>query len=97
MERGFEFIAHGGTYVMISVVRDSITFSDPEFHKREATLMGSRNATVEDFRYVEQCLRDGLIPDQALNTHRIPLSEVATRFTTLLDPQQGVVKAIIEC
>ena len=97
MERGFEFIAHGGTYVMISVVRDSITFSDPEFHKREATLMGSRNATVEDFRYVEQCLRDGLIPDQALNTHRIPLSEVVNQFTTLLDPQQGVVKAIIEC
>ena len=59
--------------------------------------MGSRNATVEDFRYVEQCLRDGLIPDQALNTHRIPLNEVASRFSTLLDPQQGVVKAIIEC
>ena len=97
MERGFEFIAHGGTYVMISVVRDSITFSDPEFHKREATLMGSRNATVEDFRYVEQCLRDGLIPDQALNTHRIALSEVVDLFPTLLDPQQGVVKAIIEC
>ena len=97
MERGFEFIAHGGTYVMISVVRDSITFSDPEFHKREATLMGSRNATVEDFRYVEQCLRDGLIPDRALNTHRIALSEVVNLFPTLLDPQQGVVKAIIEC
>src|SRR5207244_4411904 len=60
MERGFEFIAHGGKYVLVSIVRDTISFSDPEFHKREATLMGSRNATVEDFRYVEQCLRDGL-------------------------------------
>ncbi|MNT84937.1 hypothetical protein D3C72_2250350 [compost metagenome] len=59
--------------------------------------MGSRNATVEDFRHVEQCLRDGLIPNQALNTHRIPLSDVANAFTTLLDPKQGVVKAIIEC
>nr|GFD54381.1 alcohol dehydrogenase, putative [Tanacetum cinerariifolium] len=67
MERGFEFIAHGGKYVLVSIVRDTISFSDPEFHKREATLMGSRNATVEDFRYVEQCLRDGLIPDAALN------------------------------
>ncbi|WP_434604591.1 zinc-binding alcohol dehydrogenase family protein [Pseudomonas sp. Z4-7] len=97
MERGFEFIAHGGTYVMISVVRDSITFSDPEFHKREATLMGSRNATREDFQYVEQCLREGLIPDAALNTHRLLLSDVARSFSTLLDPNQGVVKAIIEC
>lgn len=97
MERGFEFIAHGGTYVMISVVRDSITFSDPEFHKREATLMGSRNATQEDFRHVEECLRNGLIPDAALNTHRLTLSDVPSSFTTLLDPKQGVVKAIIEC
>ncbi|MCD7040069.1 MULTISPECIES: zinc-binding alcohol dehydrogenase family protein [Pseudomonas] len=97
MERGFEFIAHGGTYVMISVVRDSITFSDPEFHKREATLMGSRNATQEDFRHVEECLRNGLIPEAALNTHRLTLSDVPSSFTTLLDPKQGVVKAIIEC
>ena len=97
MERGFEFIAHGGTYVMISVVRDSITFSDPEFHKREATLMGSRNATKEDFHYVEECLRNGLIPDAALNTHRLTLNDVASSFATLLDPKQGVVKAIIEC
>jgi len=97
MERGFEFIAHGGTYVMISVVRDSITFSDPEFHKREATLMGSRNATHEDFRYVEECLRNGLIPRAALNTHRLTLSDVPSTFATLLDPKQGVVKAIIEC
>jgi 2-desacetyl-2-hydroxyethyl bacteriochlorophyllide A dehydrogenase len=97
MERGFEFIAHGGKYVLVSIVRDTISFSDPEFHKREATLLGSRNATVEDFRYVEQCLRDGLIPDAALNTHRMTLAEVTERFTTLLDPAQGVVKAIVEC
>jgi 2-desacetyl-2-hydroxyethyl bacteriochlorophyllide A dehydrogenase len=97
MERGFEFIAHGGKYVLVSIVRDTISFSDPEFHKREATLMGSRNATVEDFRYVEQCLRDGLIPDAALNTHRMKLDEVTERFQTLLDPAQGVVKAIVEC
>ena len=97
MERGFEFIAHAGKYVMISVVKQNITFSDPEFHKREATLMGSRNATVEDFRYVEQCLREGLIPDAALNTHRMTLATVTSQFPTLLDPAQAVVKAIIEC
>jgi threonine dehydrogenase-like Zn-dependent dehydrogenase len=97
MERGFEFIAHGGKYVLVSIVLNTISFSDPEFHKREATLMGSRNATVEDFRFVEQCLREGLIPDAALNTHRMTLSEVTSRFSTLLDPTQGVVKAIVEC
>ncbi|WP_397459173.1 zinc-binding alcohol dehydrogenase family protein [Pseudomonas asplenii] len=97
MERGFEFIAHGGKYVMISVVKDTITFSDPEFHKREATLLGSRNATAEDFHYVQQCLREGLIPNTALNTHRMSLADVSSQFSTLLDSSQGVIKAIIEC
>jgi threonine dehydrogenase-like Zn-dependent dehydrogenase len=97
MERGFQFIAHGGKYVMVSVVRDNITFSDPEFHKREATLLGSRNATMEDFETVLSAMRAGKIPTAALNTHRMPLSDVASNFKTLLDPQQGVVKALIEC
>ena len=97
MERGFEFVAHGGTYVMVSVVRDHIRFSDPEFHKRETTLVGSRNATMEDFETVLAAMRAGQIPDVALNTHRMPLSRVPTDFATLLDPANGVVKAIVEC
>lgn len=97
MERGFQFIAHGGKYVMVSVVRDNITFSDPEFHKREATLLGSRNATMEDFETVLTAMRAGQIPTAALNTHRMPLAKVPSDFETLLDPKAGVVKALVEC
>jgi 2-desacetyl-2-hydroxyethyl bacteriochlorophyllide A dehydrogenase len=96
MERGFQFVAHGGTYVLISVVGASITFSDPEFHKREMTLMGSRNATAEDFETVLNAMRNGLIP-LALNTHRLTLAEVPAKFQDLLDPKAGVIKAIVEC
>jgi 2-desacetyl-2-hydroxyethyl bacteriochlorophyllide A dehydrogenase len=97
MERGFEFIAHGGRYVLISIVPGQIGFSDPEFHKREATLLSSRNATAEDFATVMQAMRAGLVPDRALNTHRMALAEVPARFAQLLDPAAGVVKAIVEC
>ncbi|MDY7579007.1 zinc-binding alcohol dehydrogenase family protein [Herbaspirillum sp. RTI4] len=97
MERGFKFVAHGGTYVLISVVGATISFSDPEFHKRETTLLGSRNATVEDFETVLKAMRAGQIPDAALNTHRLNLADVPADFQKLLDPAQGVVKAIIEC
>jgi 2-desacetyl-2-hydroxyethyl bacteriochlorophyllide A dehydrogenase len=97
MERGFGLIAHGGKYVLVSVVRDSISFADPEFHKRETTLLGSRNATMEDFETVLSAMRAGQIPDAALNTHRLPLASVPTDFASLLDPARGVVKAIVEC
>ncbi|HEY9023579.1 MAG TPA: zinc-binding alcohol dehydrogenase family protein [Burkholderiaceae bacterium] len=97
MERGFRFIAHGGRYVLVSIVPGDITFSDPEFHKREATLLSSRNATLEDFETVLAAMRAGLVPDAAMNTHRLPLARVPAEFATLLDPAQRVVKAIVEC
>jgi threonine dehydrogenase-like Zn-dependent dehydrogenase len=97
MERGFQFVAHGGRYVLVSIVRDRITFDDPEFHKRETTLLASRNATMVDFDTVLAATRSGKIPTSALNTHRMPLARVPHDFHSLLDPSQAVVKAIIEC
>jgi 2-desacetyl-2-hydroxyethyl bacteriochlorophyllide A dehydrogenase len=97
MERGFEFIAHGGRYVLISIVRDNISFPDPEFHKREATLLSSRNATAEDFETVLAAMRAGEVPGAALNTHRLQLADVPAQFAGLLDAKAGVVKAIVEC
>ena len=96
MERGFRFVAHAGTYVLISVVSADITFNDPEFHKRETTLLGSRNATADDFDTVVATMREGRVP-AGLNTHRMTLADVPEKFPMLLDPRAGVVKAIVEC
>jgi 2-desacetyl-2-hydroxyethyl bacteriochlorophyllide A dehydrogenase len=97
MERGFRFIAHGGRYVLVSIVQGRIGFSDPEFHKREATLLSSRNATTEDFETVLAAMRAGQVPDAALATHRLQLADLPRDFATLLDPNQHVIKAIVEC
>jgi 2-desacetyl-2-hydroxyethyl bacteriochlorophyllide A dehydrogenase len=97
MERGFRFIAHGGRYVLVSIVQGQIAFSDPEFHKREATLLASRNATTEDFETVLAAMRAGHVPSAALATHRMKLADVPGSFARLLDPAQGVIKAIVEC
>ncbi|KKX31933.1 zinc-binding alcohol dehydrogenase family protein [Rhizobium sp. LC145] len=95
IERGFSLVGHGGTYVLVSIVASDITFSDPEFHKRETTLLGSRNATVADFERVMEAMRAGEVPE-ALITHRMTLAEVPERFAGLTDPAAGVVKALVE-
>jgi threonine dehydrogenase-like Zn-dependent dehydrogenase len=97
MERGFRFIAHGGCYVLVSIVRGDIRFSDPEFHRRETTLLSSRNATTEDFETVVKAMREGRVPDAALATHRLALADLPAGFARLLDPAEGVIKAIVEC
>jgi threonine dehydrogenase-like Zn-dependent dehydrogenase len=52
IDTAFQYIAHGGRYILIGLQKGDITVSHPQFHKREATLMSSRNATREDFNHV---------------------------------------------
>lgn len=96
MERGLDFVAHGGSYVLVSIVRDRTSFSDPEFHKRETTLLGSRNATPEDFRAVLAAIKAGLVPTGLMATHRSTLAEFPSVLPGWMDPASGVIKAIIE-
>nr|WP_067294347.1 zinc-binding alcohol dehydrogenase family protein [Marinobacterium profundum] len=96
MMAGFDWIAHGGSYVLVSVVKADITFSDPEFHKRELSLLGSRNATREDFERVVSCLLDGSVQASAMITHRGHLSQLAELFPLWVQPSSGVIKAVVE-
>ena len=96
MMTGFSYVAHGGAYVLVSIVLGDISFADPEFHKRETTLLGSRNATREDFETVFASLRAGKIPTGKLITHRVSLDEAPRSFPLWLKPESRVVKALIE-
>jgi len=97
MEAGFDYVAHGGSYVLVSIVADRVSFSDPEFHRRETTLLGSRNATLADVTRVMDAVRSGRIDTRALNTHRAPLSSVPEAMFEWMKPEAGVMKAIVEC
>ncbi len=96
MQAALGYVAHGGTLVYVSVVRDTITFSDPEFHKREASLIASRNATPEDFADVFTAMQKGLIPTDSINTHRASLAEAIVQFPLWMQPESAVIKAIID-
>lgn len=92
---GFAHVAHGGAYVLVSVVKDDITFSDPEFHKREMMLIGSRNATRVDFEHVMASIRAGLVPLDALATHATTLDKVSENLPHWAHQKTGLIKAII--
>lgn len=92
----FPYLAHGGRFVLIGLQKGDISFSHPEFHKREATLMSSRNATRRDFEWVIDALKKGLIDPATYITHRVLFDQVKEKFASWLDPATGVVKVIIE-
>ncbi|WP_231575886.1 zinc-binding alcohol dehydrogenase family protein [Pseudorhodobacter ferrugineus] len=96
IEAGFAHVAHGGTYVLVSVVRDEITFSDPEFHKREMRLIGSRNALVADFEAVMTALRTGAIDAALLESEVLTLADLPARFPDLVANRDGIIKVIVD-
>lgn len=95
MEKSFDFAASGGTYVMVGVVKDRLSFSDPEFHRKELSLYASRNATREDFDTVVSAMRTGKIPTDKLNTHTCALAEVPDAMPGWTHDRVGVVKAMV--
>lgn len=96
INNAFQYMAHGARYILIGLQKGEITFSHPEFHKREATLMSSRNATREDFEFVIQCMKNGEINPTCYITHRVKFNQVKDEFKSWLDPTKGVIKAMIE-
>ncbi len=96
IEGGFDFVAHGGRYVLVSVVREKIAFADPDFHRKEMTLLGSRNATAEDFARVIAAIRDGQVPVDRLITHRTSLPDAVRDLPRWATEKSGLIKALIE-
>ena len=97
INQGINYLAHGGRYVLVGLQKEAISISHPEFHKREATLMSSRNATKSDFEQVILSIKDGRVHPLNYITNRIPFDDVASVFSTLLDPSSNVIKAMIYC
>jgi 2-desacetyl-2-hydroxyethyl bacteriochlorophyllide A dehydrogenase len=96
MLSAFAHVAHGGTLVLVSVVKDDITFSDPEFHKREMTLVGSRNSLAEDFERVAASMRAGKVPLEKLVTHSTTLADTPRDLARWAHEKTGLIKAVIE-
>jgi 2-desacetyl-2-hydroxyethyl bacteriochlorophyllide A dehydrogenase len=91
----FEYMAHGGRYILVGLQKGDITFSHPAFHKREGTLMSSRNATREDFQVVIEALQNGWLQPSTYITHRVKFDQVKKEFGGWLDPANKVIKAMI--
>lgn len=96
MEQGFDLVAYGGRYVLVSVVRETIAFSDPDFHRKEMTLLGSRNATAEDFERVISGIRSGAVGVDRLITHRTGLAGAVRDLPLWAKEKNGLIKALIE-
>jgi threonine dehydrogenase-like Zn-dependent dehydrogenase len=95
MIKAFDYVAHGGRLIFVGLFQGDVTFNDPNFHRRELTLLASRNATKADFETVLQSLEQGDVDVASWITHRASPEQIVTDFPGWLDPSAGVVKALL--
>jgi len=96
MARSFDYTAHGGTLVYVGLVQADVTFHDPHFHRREISLLASRNSTAADFRRIIGLMEAGRIDTTPWITHRADFADAIEQFPSWLEPENQVVKAVVE-
>jgi hypothetical protein len=95
MRRAFGYVTSGGRLVLVGLVQGEICFDDPEFHKREITLLATRNATKADFEEVIRQIEGKAIRPELWITHRVGLAELPDRFESVRR-EPTLVKAVVE-
>jgi 2-desacetyl-2-hydroxyethyl bacteriochlorophyllide A dehydrogenase len=91
----FDLPAPGGRIVFVGLFQGDVTFNDPNFHRRELTLLASRNALPGTFRDIIAFIEAGKIDTTPWITHRFALADTPRRFPEVAaDPT--VIKTVIE-
>ena len=96
IQNGLHYLAHGGRYVLIGLQKDEMMFSHPEFHKKETTLMSSRNATRGDFEYVVANMVSRKVNPRTFITTRVKFNDAAAGFPDWINPTNHVIKVVVE-
>lgn len=95
MARAFEYVAHAGRLTFVGLAQGDVTFHDPAFHRREITLLASRNALPADFTRIIGQIEAGAIDTQPWITHQANPTTMLESFAGWLRPEAGVVKAML--
>jgi 2-desacetyl-2-hydroxyethyl bacteriochlorophyllide A dehydrogenase len=95
IQQQLRFLGHGGKWILIGLQREDLHINHPEFHKREATLMSSRNATKHDFKQVMDKIDNKEIDPALLITHTLDFEEVVNSFSSFI-VDQTLIKGIIK-
>lgn len=95
MARAFEYVAHAGQLTFVGLAQGDVTFHDPSFHRREITILASRNSLPADFPRIIGQIEAGAINTQPWITHHADGAIMIESFATWLRPETGVVKAML--
>ncbi|WP_130832533.1 zinc-binding alcohol dehydrogenase family protein [[Erwinia] mediterraneensis] len=96
MNNAVNLLRHGGSIVFVGLHKGDLVIPDSEFHKKETTLMGSRNATREDFDHVRALMSSGQLRADMMLNQRFAFSTLAETFEPQVINNPQLIKGVID-
>jgi 2-desacetyl-2-hydroxyethyl bacteriochlorophyllide A dehydrogenase len=95
MKNAFNYVCFGGKLVFVGLFIGDVVFEDPLFHRRELTLLASRNSLPQDFSAIIKLMETGKIDIGSWLTHRADFDVLPGVFNEWQKPESGVIKAVV--
>ncbi|MFO1066542.1 MAG: zinc-binding alcohol dehydrogenase family protein [Pirellulales bacterium] len=93
----FEYAAIRGRVVYVGITQQNVSFPHaPIVHRRELTILASRNALARDFTRIIGLIEHGEIDTVPWITHHASFEQMIEVFPQWLDPASRVIKAIVD-
>ncbi len=96
MSHALEYCAFAGRLVYVGITQAELSFPHaPVMHRRELTLMASRNALPPDFTRIIRHIEEGQIDTKPWITHEAAFEDLIGVFPGWMKPESGVIKAVV--
>jgi 2-desacetyl-2-hydroxyethyl bacteriochlorophyllide A dehydrogenase len=96
MSQAFRYARFTGRIVYVGITKEPVVLDDPLFHRRELTLLASRNALSSDFKRILSLMELGKLSITDWITHTASIADSPEAFHHWTQPEARVVKAMIQ-
>lgn len=96
MSNAVNIMAAGGTLVFVGLYIGDLQIDDPTFHRKETTLLSSRNSTIEDFHYVISLLESGALHERFLHNRTYDFDSIGHSYEQDVVGDDELIKGIIQ-
>jgi 2-desacetyl-2-hydroxyethyl bacteriochlorophyllide A dehydrogenase len=96
MGAALQYCGFTGRLVYVGITQAEVSFPHaPILHRREITLLASRNALAPDFTRIVGLIEHGKIDTRPWITHQAGFQNLIEIFPEWIKPETGVIKAVV--
>ncbi|MDP1588614.1 MAG: zinc-binding dehydrogenase, partial [Prosthecobacter sp.] len=95
MAATLRFARFTGRIVYVGITKEPVLIDDPLFHRRELSLLASRNAQSTDFPRILAMIQSAQINTRPWISHRCEFNALPQKMPEWLLPDSRVIKAVV--